>query len=64
MKMHVMLITLILILATSMTACKKEEGPMEKLGKSVDETTEKVEDATKDAVKEVEDAVEDTKDGG
>jgi len=59
--LRVLLITLVLLLATSITACKKEEGPMEKLGKSVDKTAEKMEDAAKDAVEEVEDVVDDTK---
>lgn len=64
MKIRVLLIALALMLATSITACKKEEGPMEKFGKSVDESAEKMEDAAKDAAKKAEDAVENVKDGG
>ena len=74
MKSHILIGAFLLVLLTSLSACKKEEGPMEKFGKEVDKTTHKVEesvkdaaheveDATKEAVKDVEDAVEDEKDG-
>jgi len=50
--------TLALALAGSLGACKKEEGPMEKAGRKIDEAAEKVEDTAKDVKKDIEDAVD------
>ena len=59
MKSHVLLGALTLALMASLTACKKEEGTMEKVGKKMDETTHKMEDTVKDAAHDVEDAAKD-----
>ena len=64
MKSRILLAMLALALLTSVSACKKEEGPMEKMGKAIDEAAHETEDAVKDAAEEVEDAVKDAKDGG
>jgi hypothetical protein len=62
MKIRIMTIAVALALITSLSACKEEEGPMEKMGKKMDEAAEEVEDSFKDAADEVEDAVEDAAD--
>ena len=54
--------TLYAILAAlvfTMAGCAKEEGAMEKVGKSMDEAAENVGKAAEDAAKEVKDAVSD-----
>lgn len=63
MKFRMLVMTLIIALAMSLAACK-EEGPMEKAGKSIDKAAHEVEDAAKDAADKVEDEVEKAKDGG
>ena len=71
MKATTFLISLMLALAVSVSACKKEEeGPMEKLGHELDDAAHDLEDsvsdaaddvseAMKDAAEEIEDAAED-----
>lgn len=61
MKSRIFLTMLALALVTSVSACKKEEGTMEKMGKAMDEAAHETEHAVKDAAEEVEEAV---KDGG
>ena len=63
MKKRYWFISLLLALAVSLAGCQKEEGPMEKFGKKMDETAEEAEDAVKDAAKEVEKEVEKLDDG-
>lgn len=55
------ILTLALAMAFSLAACKKEEGPMEKMGKAMDEAAHDAEDAMKDAGDAVKDAAEDVK---
>ena len=64
MKSRILLAMLALAMVASISACKKEEGPVEKMGKAVDEAAQETEDAVKDAAEDVEDAVKDAKDGG
>lgn len=64
MKSRIFLAMLALALVASISACKKEEGPMEKMGKAADEAAHETEKAVKDAAEEVEEAVKDAKDGG
>ena len=45
-------IALFAVLAT--TACKKEEGPLERMGKDADKALEQAKDAAKDAKKDLE----------
>jgi hypothetical protein len=63
MKKRYCLFTLLLAFAISLGGCQKEEGPMEKFGKKMDETAEEAEDTVKDAAKEVEKEVEKLDDG-
>ena len=42
-----------------LSSCAKEEGPMEEMGKSIDEAASDVGDAAEDAADEVKEAVED-----
>ena len=45
MKTRILAGALLLSLLASLTACKKEEGSMENVGKKFDKTTHEVEDA-------------------
>ena len=51
-------LALLLIAASLSLAACKEEGPMEKAGKKMDEMAEDAEKAAKEAAEEVEEAVE------
>ena len=64
MKIRILLAILALALITSTTACKKEEGTMEKMGKSMDKAAHDTKEAAEEAVHDAERAVEDAKDGG
>jgi predicted small secreted protein len=58
MKLHTLLAALVTVLALGMTGCAKEEGTMEKAGKSIDEAAEKVGDAAEEMKEEMKEAVE------
>ena len=45
MKRRIMTLALLIALAAATTACQKEEGPMEKAGKAVDDAAGEVKDA-------------------
>lgn len=67
MQMRLVLLTILLALVASLSACKKEEeGTMEKMGKAMDEaahdTKEAVEEAAHDTERAVEDAADEVKD--
>jgi uncharacterized protein YjbJ (UPF0337 family) len=62
MKHRTLILALLIGLAAATTGCQKEEGPMEKAGKAIDDAAEDVQDAAEDAKDEVEDAAEDVKD--
>ena len=49
------------VLALSLAACKKEEGPAERAGKAVDNAVEKAGDKIDEAREKVKDAVEDAR---
>ena len=61
MKRRIMTLALLIALAAATTACQKEEGPMEKAGKAIDDAAGEVKDAAEDAKDEVEDAAEKVK---
>lgn len=63
MKNRYWLISLLLALSVSLCGCQKEEGPMEKFGKKMDEAAEETADAIEDAAKEVEKEIEKVDDG-
>ncbi len=50
---------LVAMLAMFSVGCAKEEGPMEKMGKQVDEAVEKVEDTAEEVADDVREAAED-----
>ncbi len=52
------MLTLFAALTLTVSGCAKEEGPMEKMGKSLDEAAESVSDAAEEAAEEVKDAVD------
>jgi outer membrane lipoprotein-sorting protein len=49
---------LALVLGVFTAGCAKEEGPMEKMGKDVDQAVKDVEDAAEDIADDVKDAAE------
>lgn len=49
---------LALVLGVFAVGCAKEEGPMEKMGKQVDQAVEDAEDAAEDIADDVKDATE------
>ncbi len=49
---------LVLMLGALTVGCAKEEGPMEKMGKEVDQAVKDVEDAAEDIADDVKDAAE------
>lgn len=59
MKFRLALLALFTASALTLGGCAKEEGPMEKMGKSVDEAAEKAEKAAEDLSDDVKDAVSD-----
>ena len=59
MKLKTMVLAILAALTLTVAGCAKEEGAMEKMGKSLDEAAEDVGEAAEDAAKEVEDAVND-----
>lgn len=67
MNKRILIMALLVAFFASTTACKKEEGTMEKMGKKLDQTAHKVEKASEDAAHDVEkaakDAAEKVKDG-
>lgn len=63
MKSRNLIGALMLALIASLSACKKEEGRMEKAGKKLDKAAQDVEDSVKKAADEVEGVIEDKKDG-
>ena len=54
---NIFLVT-VLAFSVSLVACKKDEGPMEKMGKSIDKAAHDVEKDVKKAAKEIEDGGE------
>lgn len=63
MKLRIIMMTLVLALVASLSACQKEEeGTMEKMGKSIDKAAHDTKEAVKEAAEEVEEAVEDSND--
>lgn len=56
------LISVMLLLGLSLSACVKKEGPAERAGKKVDKALEKIGDKIEDAGDKVEDAADDAKD--
>lgn len=50
-------------LAATVTACDRQEGPMEEAGESIDQAVEEAGDKTEDALERAGDAVEDATDG-
>lgn len=58
MRIRLLLTSLLVSLTLTLIGCAKEEGPMEKMGKSLDETAENVKDAAEDAAENVEEAIE------
>jgi len=61
MRIRLVITALLASLTLTMVGCAKEEGPMEKMGKSLDETAENVKDAAEDAADATEDAAENVK---
>ena len=61
MRSKLVITALLASLTLTMVGCAKEEGPMEKMGKSLDETAENVKDAAEDAADATEDAAENVK---
>ena len=59
MKTRTLLTVLTLAMITSVSACKKEEGTMEKMGKAMDKAAHDTKDATEEAVHDAERAVKD-----
>ena len=49
---------LTLMLGAFTVGCAKEEGPMEKMGKEIDDAVEKVEETAEDVADDVKDAAE------
>ncbi len=45
-------------LTVAMAGCAKEEGPMEKMGKDLDEAAQSVEESAEEAAESVKEAVE------
>ncbi len=58
MPFKALMLTLFAALTLTVSGCAKEEGPMEKMGKSLDEAAESVSDAAEEAAEEVKDAVD------
>ena len=50
---------LVIMLAMFSVGCAKEEGPMEKMGKQMDEVVEKAEDTAEEMADDVQEAAED-----
>ena len=50
---------LVIMLAMFSVGCAKEEGPMEKMGKQMDEVVEKAEDTAEEMAVDVREAAED-----
>ena len=59
MKTRLALLALFTASMLTLGGCAKEEGPMEKMGKSVDEAAEKAEKAAEDISDDLKDAVSD-----
>ncbi|MEP5566499.1 MAG: hypothetical protein ABJN62_01570 [Halioglobus sp.] len=53
-----MIAMLTIVLGVFTVGCAKEEGPMEKMGKQVDEAVDKAEDAAEDVADDVKEATE------
>jgi hypothetical protein len=62
MKIRVITIALLIALAAALSACQKDEGPMEKMGKKMDEAADEVQEAADDVGDEIEEAAEEVKD--
>lgn len=59
MKLKAILTAILAVLMLSAAGCAKEEGPMEKMGKSLDKAAHDVEEAAEEAAEEVKEAAED-----
>ena len=58
MATRIALLAIAAALTVAMTGCAKEEGPMEKMGKGLDDAAESVEESAEDAAESVKEAVE------
>jgi len=59
MATRIALLAIAVTLTVAMTGCaKKEEGPMEKMGKGLDDAAQSVEESAEDAAESVKEAVE------
>ena len=58
MPFKAIILTLFATLTLTVAGCAKEEGPMEKMGKSLDEAADSVSEAAEEAAEDVKDAVE------
>ena len=64
MKFRMDLAAMMLALLAALSACKREEGTMEKAGKAMDEAVHDGKKAVEDAAGDVGEAIKDAKDGG
>ncbi len=62
MKLSKLFVVMLLAASVSLVACKKEEGPMEKMGKSIDKAAHDVEKNVKKAEKKAKKAIKDMED--
>lgn len=58
MTIKIALLALVTTLTLAMSGCAKEEGPMEKMGKSIDDAAESVEESAEEAADSIKEAVE------
>jgi predicted small secreted protein len=58
MKLQVLLASLVVATSMNLAGCAKEEGPMEKAGKSMDETASKMQDTAEEAKEDVKEAID------
>jgi len=58
MRSKALMLAVLFIATMAVSACHKEEGPMEKAGQKLDNAAGEMQDAAKDAAEKAEDAVE------
>ena len=59
MKIKTLFMAVLMASVFSVTGCAKEEGPLEKAGKSMDNAAESVEDSAESAMDDVKKAIDD-----